>query len=75
MPERVLRRREVEEVTGISCSQIYKLMSERAFPLPIRLSANAVGWRYTAIREWIETRPTVRNAAELTNNQPQQSNW
>lgn len=66
VPERILRRREVEEVTGISCSQIYKLMETNAFPRPVRLSANAVGWRYSTIREWIESRPVVRSADELS---------
>lgn len=67
-PERILRRREVEEVTGISCSQIYKLMSEQAFPRPIRLSANAVGWRYSAILNWLDGLPEAIGS-ELTTQQ------
>jgi len=56
MTERILRRREVEARTGLSRSTIYSQMAEGSFPKPVRLGKRAVGWRDTAIDEWLASR-------------------
>ena len=42
MTTKFLRRREVEEVTGLSRSTIYALMSRGEFPKPVKVSTRAV---------------------------------
>ena len=59
MAERVLRRPEVEALTGLSRSTIYAMMSEGTFPTPIRLGKRAVGWPAERIRDWLESRPSA----------------
>ena len=56
MQDRILRRPVVEDVTGLSRSTIYQLMSEDKFPRPIKLSKRAVGWHESAITRWLESR-------------------
>ena len=56
MPERHLRRRAVEEITGLSRSTIYLLMSRGEFPRPVRLTVRAVAWPESAITNWLEER-------------------
>ncbi len=57
MKERLLRRREVEEISGLSRASIYRLMRGGSFPLPVRVSAVAVRWKESDIRTWMRTRP------------------
>lgn len=49
---RFLRIREVQDLVGLSKSEIYKLMQERRFPRQIKLSAKAVAWSSNAISRW-----------------------
>ena len=42
---KLLRRKEVEERTGLSRSSIYLAMSQKAFPRPLRVRARAVRWQ------------------------------
>lgn len=48
------RRNEVEKVTGLSRSTIYKRISEGSFPKPIPLGGRLVGWKKSDIQEWLE---------------------
>jgi len=54
----ILRKPKVKERTGLSNSQIYKLISENKFPRQIKLSARASGWIESEIEEWIKSRIT-----------------
>ena len=56
MSLKIFRRKDVEEIVGLSRSTIYKLMSTGAFPRSIRLGPRAVGWRLSDIEAWIEFR-------------------
>ena len=60
MTDRLLRRREVERVTSMSRSAIYRLMQEGDFPRPVRVGPAAVRWRQSDIAEWLESRPVAR---------------
>ena len=42
MTEKLLRRPEVEAITGLSCSAIYAKMASGDFPRPMRLGPRAV---------------------------------
>lgn len=51
-----LRRKTVEEITGLSRSTIYDMMGKGQFPRPVKLTGKAVGWPETAIAEWLASR-------------------
>ncbi len=61
MHDRLLRRREVEEITAMSRSSIYRLMQEGEFPRPVRVGSAAVRWREGDITVWLESRPVARS--------------
>lgn len=51
-----LRRKAVEEITGLSRSTIYDMMGKGLFPRPVKLTSKVVGWPETAIAEWLASR-------------------
>lgn len=54
--DRILRRPEVEHLTGIKKSFIYVLMQKGEFPKPVKIGERAVGWRTTDIQKWLDDR-------------------
>lgn len=61
--ERILRRREVELMTGRSRSSIYEDVRSGQFPAPVRLGKSAVGWRQSEVERWIQERPSARGGS------------
>jgi len=59
--DRLLRRPEVQETTGLSRSGIYAAMKAHRFPRPIRIGLRAVAWRESDIQAWIDERGVLRN--------------
>jgi len=55
--DRFLRRPEVEVMTGLSRSTIYRLMSEGDFAPRYRIGRQAIGWKFSEVREWLDLRP------------------
>ena len=55
--QRYLRRRAVEELTGLSRSTIYHLMSLGQFPRQVKLTAKAVAWAEGDVAQWLAERP------------------
>jgi len=51
--DHILRRRDVQNRTGLSRSALYERMGEGTFPRPIRLGNRAVGWFESEIDEWM----------------------
>ena len=64
MHDRLLRRRQVEEITGLSRSSIYRLMQDGEFPRPVKVGPAAVRWRASDITAWLESRPEARGEFE-----------
>jgi prophage regulatory protein len=56
MTYKILRRRDVERVTGLSRSTIYDWMRRNQFPKSIALGSRLVGWRESDIAAWLEAR-------------------
>jgi prophage regulatory protein len=54
--ERILRRPEVERLTGLARSTIYSWIDRGSFPGPVKLGERSVGWREGDVREWLEAR-------------------
>ncbi|MFM0038679.1 AlpA family transcriptional regulator [Paraburkholderia strydomiana] len=51
---RILRRRQVEEITGLSRSTIYRRMQAGTFPPAVPLGGRLVGWRAADIERFLE---------------------
>jgi prophage regulatory protein len=56
----ILRRREVERLTGLARSTLYQYVKVGVFPPPVRLGERAVGWRYADVLDWINSREATR---------------
>ena len=59
MQDRLLRRREVEELTGLSRASIYRKLPDGEFPRPVKVGSTAVRWKESDIAAWIESRPAA----------------
>jgi prophage regulatory protein len=57
--EKHLRRRAVQELTGLSCTTIYDMMKRGEFPRPIRISTRAVAWPESKIAQWQADRAKI----------------
>ena len=62
MTEIILRRAEVERVTGLSRSTIYDWISKGTFPKPIKLGDRAVGWRERDVQFWLASKCSERGS-------------
>ena len=56
MLEKHYRRPEVESLTGLSCSSIYRLMDEEYFPRPVKIGRSAVAWPESVLAKWLGER-------------------
>ncbi|WP_336368098.1 helix-turn-helix transcriptional regulator [Marinobacter sp. C2H3] len=50
---RVLRLKDVMEMSGLARSTIYKYINADTFPRPIPLGGRSVGWVDSEVHEWI----------------------
>jgi prophage regulatory protein len=57
MVSRILRLPAVIELSGLSRSSIYLMISNGNFPRQVSLGARAVGWRECDIHAWLEGLP------------------
>ena len=60
MTDRMLRRPEVEAITGLSRASLYRYLAEGRFVRPYRVGKAAVRWRYSEVMNWINARPQGR---------------
>ncbi|HHQ4530938.1 TPA: helix-turn-helix transcriptional regulator, partial [Aeromonas hydrophila] len=51
---KLIKLKEVVEMTTLSKATIYRLMKNGKFPCAIHLGAKAVAWKLSEIIEWIE---------------------
>lgn len=52
--DKLLRRAEVEMLTGLGRSAIYAKMRAGTFPEPYQIGPNAVRWKASEIETWID---------------------
>jgi prophage regulatory protein len=52
----ILRRKQVQDRTGLSRSTIYLRIAQGTFPKAVSLGARAVGWVESEIEEWLHSR-------------------
>lgn len=53
----LLRLPDVQKLTGLSRSSVYRLEANGDFPKRVRLSERATAWREQELIDWIESRP------------------
>lgn len=61
MVQTILRRHDVERLTGLPRSTIYDKIARGEFPQPIKLSAKSVGWLESEIADWQNARIAARD--------------
>tara|TARA_R110001592_G_scaffold213767_1_gene466594 strand:+ start:2205 stop:2651 length:447 start_codon:yes stop_codon:yes gene_type:complete len=52
--DKIVRSKEVQELTGLSRTTIWRLERTSKFPARVSLSTSNVGWRLSDIQEWIK---------------------
>jgi prophage regulatory protein len=67
MAQKILRRAEVEQATGLPRSTIYDAMAKGTFPRPIRLGDRSVGRLELEIVAWQMARIAARDGAAERN--------
>ena len=57
MPTKLIKIRDVRQLTALSTSGIYAAMARGDFPKPLKLGARGVAWREREVLDWIDSRP------------------
>lgn len=52
----LLRLPSVIHLTGLGRSTIYRMITRKEFPRPVRLGLRSVAWRQSDLSDWIEER-------------------
>jgi prophage regulatory protein len=60
----ILSLSEVLKATSLKKTAVYHMIDAGLFPRQVRLGARRVGWRQSAIREWINSRPYVNGITQ-----------
>lgn len=55
----ILRKRQVEEMTGRSYSSLRRDMAAGEFPRPVQIGPRAIGWRAGEVQSWLASRVTA----------------
>lgn len=59
MANKILRIKQVVDLTGLPKSTIYTYLARGEFPGQVRLGPRTVGWRESDILQWIDQRQLV----------------
>ena len=62
VPPVLLRIHEVEALTSLKRTSLYRRIRAGTFPEPIELSANRSAWHASEVHAWIASRPRARPA-------------
>ncbi len=57
---RFIKRQTVEEITGLSCSEIYRRIAAGTFPLQVSLGPKSVVWVEAEVNAWCDARIAER---------------
>lgn len=57
---RILKRKEVVQLVGISAPQLYRNVKAGLFPPPYELGEKAIGWKMSDIIMWMENLKPVK---------------
>lgn len=56
MTNRLIRRPEVERLTGLPRSSLYRAIELGEFPRPVRLTGRTVAWPEVEVINWVEAK-------------------
>lgn len=62
-PIRFMRRKEVQDKTGLGTSTIYALMAKGKFPKAVPITDRCVAWIESEVDQWIAERLNARTAS------------
>lgn len=68
---RVLRRKQLQTLLGLSCSSIYSKMSVKSkyydpdFPRPIHIGKSAVGWLESEVKDYLDVLSDRRHSVDI----------
>ncbi len=54
--DRIIRAKEVVEMTGLSRTTIWRMERYKSFPARVSLGGNSVGWKFNDVQKWVSTR-------------------
>jgi prophage regulatory protein len=54
LPDRLLRRSEVEDMVGLRKSKIYEMMREGTFPAAIKPGGVSTRWKESEVNRWLD---------------------
>lgn len=57
---KMLRERQVKDLTGLSRVTRWRMESRGEFPRKIKLSERCIGWNEAEIQEWLQKRAEAR---------------
>ena len=53
--DRILRPKAVCDRLSISRTTLWRKQKDGTFPAPVRLGKNSIGWRESAIQDWLDS--------------------
>lgn len=59
MNDGLMRRQDVEKVTALSRSTIYRKMKDGTFPRPVEVNPGMVRWKESGIQAWMDSLPVT----------------
>ena len=59
-PLTLIKRKEVERMTTLSCAHIYVLVGKGDFPAPVKLGERSVAWVQAEVEQWIAQKASNR---------------
>lgn len=54
--DRIIRAKEVQELTGLSRTTLWRFENKGEFPRRVSLGASTVGWKLSEVQNWIRER-------------------
>lgn len=55
-PDRIIRAKEVQKLTGVSRTTLWRFENKGEFPRRVSLGASSVGWKLSEVQSWIQER-------------------
>ncbi len=55
-PDRIIRSKEVQEITGLSRTTIWRMERTNEFPARVSLGVGSVGWKFSEVNSWVNNR-------------------
>jgi len=56
VPDRIIRANEVQKMTGLSRTTLWRMENKNEFPRRVSLGGNTVGWKLREVQDWISNR-------------------